>query len=59
MIVNNHKKELSYELADDTALASVYQRLINTQETLFNYKKKVVKKINKINKINTTWLYNK
>ena len=33
------QKELSYELADDPALASVYQRLINTQETLFNYKK--------------------
>ena len=46
------QKELSYELADDPALASVYQRLINTQETLLITKKKVVKKINKINKFN-------
>ena len=53
------QKELSYELADDPALASVYQRLINTQETLFNYKKEGCEKDQQNKQVQSTHSFNK
>ena len=53
------QKKLSYELADDPALASVYQRLINTQETLFNYKKEGCEKDQQNQQVQPTHGFNK